>query len=86
MTNPAAEAAALHLARRYDEVVRAALVKRLGLGITEWTPELRARVFVRGNPDGETYHLDGEPFLWMGPIRMTESNGAISVDREWKEL
>lgn len=85
--NPAAQAAAEHLARRAEAVVKAALDKRLGRA--DWSPEeIQPRVHVDAAPDGDTYYLDGAAFLWMGRpvVRQDEDGGPISVDREWREL
>lgn len=85
--NPAAQAAADHIARRGDEVVLAALNKRLGREVLE-PASLADRVHVAVDSTGATYSLDGEPFLWLGMPRITqdEQTGVISVDREWREL
>lgn len=85
--NPAAQAAAEHLQRRAEAVVKAALDKRLGR--TDWTfGEVKDRVRVVEYGDGSEYRLDDKPFLWMGrpAFSQDEEGGPISVDREWREL
>lgn len=77
------------IARRADEEVRKVLNERLGH--SDWTPaEIAHRVTFAANPDGSgTYVLDGTPFLWMGPVRLSHNEwgpGVISVNREWKQL
>lgn len=83
--SPTATEIGVHLARRADAVIRQALVKRLGPAFTN--AEVVDRCIVQCGPAGDTYLLDGVEFLWMGPIKVTESpEGVFSVDREWREV
>ncbi len=79
----AASAAALHLARRADAVIGAALLRRWPL----FDPgQVTTRVTVISAPDGDTYYLDGVEFLWMGkPVITQDDDGTISVARQWRE-
>jgi hypothetical protein len=82
--NDAAAQAALHLARRADAVIGAALLRRWPL----FDPgQVTTRVTVVAATDGDTYYLDGVEFLWMGkPVITHNDDGTISVDRQWREV
>lgn len=85
--NPTAAQMAAHLAARADKVIHGALSERLGTG--NWDPhEVARRVRVEAAPDGDTFYLDDEPFLWLGApnLKHDAASGTISADREWRKL
>lgn len=81
----AIQAAAEHLARRYDDVIERALTQALGR--EDWTPEeIAPRVHLTASPGGDTFTLDGVPLVWIGPLKLQQKGGHIMAEREWRML
>ena len=82
-----AQQVSLSIAAALDQVIYTALRRHTGEVLHD-VSQLAGRLsrVKRAGTDGETYHLDGTPFLWVSDVRIEDSGGVQNVSFDHRML